>query len=840
MLKTEAIAKFLSSQPYAMCKQYKKSLEVQVNVARDDGEIVKGSYAGKGWQGFTDGLTTWKPFRIPWNAMDDPRYEDRPLRFDISLHAEAIGMTGWDWILQRSRWVGYDIDSIISHKEGLTGEELKKITDKLSAVEFVSIYTSTSGNGLHLYVFIENNFTVKNHTEHAAIARAILDKLSAFSGLKLEAKVDTFGGNMWVWHRKAGPRSFKLLKRGAPLTEIPLNWQNYLDIKRVTPKAITSQDLLVASHHQLTLSEEHLRLINWFERSDSLWWWDSSKNMLVCHTFDLKRAHTELKLKGIYETLATGKEQGNDQNCFVFPTDNGTWIIRRHGHGTKEHETWFTDTNGWTSIYFNKTSSLRIACKLSGGVEGEKDYSFKSLSRAIEALLALEIECIISPGYANRSAELKIKGDKIILSFKAHEDDEDIEGWGKVKCKWQKAFFRPQVKDEIELPDNTIRHLVSKDVAVGWFINTLNGWVQEDKASVSSVLTAQGFKRTNIESIFGKSILNHWKLVTIPFKPEYPGDRQWNKNAPQLRFNPQKGMHTHWDLILDHLGAGLDKACENNVWCKEYGIISGYMYLLAWIASLIQEPTIPLPYLTFTGPQNCGKSILHEALSILFTRGCIRADHALISPSGFNGELTNAILCIVEETDLSKRGFASDRIKDWVTGRTISIRAMYRQPFDIANCTHWIQCTNDVTHCPILPGDTRITLILVAEISTEVSKPFLLQQCEKEAPAFIKSLLDFSIPPYTGRLKIPVLTTESKKIQEDYWTSSVEVFIKETTSTGTVKLSEVYLEFINWMGPTDSINWTLRKFTKELDRLSIAKKRKTDGMYIMIGEKNAT
>src|SRR5690606_33656401 len=103
-----------------------------------------------------------------------------------------------------------------------------------------------------------------------------------------------------------------------------------------------------------------------------------------------------------------------------------------------------------------------------------------------------------------------------------------------------------------------------------------------------------------------------------------------------------------------------------------------------------------LPYLFLYGPQGSGKSIFHEALSLLVTKGIVRADAALISQSGFNGELVSAVLCVIEETDLRQnKTIAYNRIKDWVTGKTINIHVKGGTPYSAANMTHWLQCANE-------------------------------------------------------------------------------------------------------------------------------------------------
>lgn len=817
MLKIDAVKKFLHNQPYELSKLYTEEMEVQVNVARDYGEVITGIYSGKRWHGFTDGLTTWKHFRIPWA---DGSYADKEIKFDISKHAEAIGMTGWNWIQKRSDWVAFDFDSLIGHKKGLTNDELQEIQRRLEKISFINLYTSTSGIGLHVYIFLNGITDIANHTEHAAVARAILSQISALSGLDLQAKVDCMGGNMWVWHRKAIPgESFECLAKGTPLKEIPKNWRSYIPQRKIVHKANTTYDELCSSYRHIELDEEHLKLIKWFEKMQPMWWWDDKRWMLVCHTFDLKSAHRDLNLKGFFDTIAEGKDT-DDQNCFMFPIRRGGWICRRHTKGVEEHPYWYTDKSGWTTCYYNKLPSIKTASRKMGGVEGEKDYSFRTLESAIKTLFIMGIELDIPPNTKRRPAAIKnLQDGRLLISFERHDLDDDFDEWIKKKKTWEKIYYRPKIVEEDTTPDHLVRHLVANDSDAGWFIKTDNAWVQESRQNVTSVLLATGTKRSELDTVFGNCILNNWVLVNKPFQPEYIGNREWNRNAAQFIYNPEMGEHPTWDLVFKHIGKGLDNEVGRNSWCKNFGIVDGLLYLQAWCAALFKEPNEPTPYLFLCGPQNCGKSIFHEGLSLLITRGLIRTDHALINTNGFNGELANAVICIVEETNLSKKGIAADRIKDWVTGRTISIHNKNKTPYDLTNCTHWIQCANLPTYCPILPGDTRITMIEIEPIKNEIAKPKLLEKLRQEAKAFMHTIMNFELPPYEGRLKIPVIETEEKKRQQNDQISEFQIFFKERVKQcngAMVLISELWDEFNNWLDPVERVNWTKRRMTKEL------------------------
>ena len=829
MLKTEAITKFLYSQPYKMCRLYTPEMEVQVNVARGDGEPITDIHEGVRWQGFTDGSQTWKHFRIPWNASKDPQYIDKDINFDISVHAEAIGMTGWNWYRKQSLWVGFDFDSIINHKAGLTNDELEDIKKAFSDLPYVSLISSTSGVGLHIYIFVTPTDTT-THTEHAAVARALLNKISISTGLALEAKVDCMGSNMWVWHRKAIPdKSYLLIKQHSILCDVPKNWQDYLprvSRRNYTPRKQSDIEQLTNSNYKQKLNDEHVRVLNWFESGNSQWWWDDQRQMLICHTSDLKRAHDELKLRGIFETIATGRggDTGRgDHNCFAIPLSSGGWQVYRYTRGTQEHAYWYVNNSGWTTCRYNAQPSYSTALKTSGGVEREKDYYFKTIAACQKAIQVLGIDFDIPTNTENRPAFVKrVKGDRICVSFPELQHDPDFheQGWIKTKKEWQQYFFLPKVNDEIDLPDHVVRHVVNNNIDFGWLIKVGDNWNEEPKGNVIDALKKAGYKQQ--DELLGQCILNPWRLVSIPFEGEYPGNREWNRLAAQFRFNPERGPHRSWDLVLNHCGDTLTPSINNHSWCKDHAITNGGMYLLCWIACLLQKPSDPLPYLFLYGPQNCGKSILHEALNLLVTGGVVRADNALINNNGFNAELLSAILCVVEETNLSKKNLALDRIKDWVTGRSITIHAKGKTPYDIPNVSHWIQCANNISFCPVFPGDTRITVVRVNDLTAEIPKNKLLAQLEDEAPAFLNSVLTFEIPDPIGRLRLPVIETTEKFDQMEFNKSALHTFVEERTyiiSGHVILFSELYDHFIAYLSPDERSTWSNRKTAKELREL---------------------
>ena len=849
LLRTEAISRFLNENTHQfLADLYNESMEVQVNVAQDGGDRIDGEYLGKTWHAWTDNITSWKSFRIPYHANTEPEYEDKAITFSLEEHTEGVGMTGWDWRNRLSYWVGYDFDAITDTKikNRLTHEQLAEVETAAHDIPWVTVLKSTSGTGLHLYVFM-NPVETKNHSEHAALARSVLGKMSAITGFDFSTKVDVCGGNMWVWHRKMiGTNGLTMLKQGEKLQAIPTNWRDHLNVITNRKRKSTDIETLASQYPISDIDTDHKQLMAYLDDNDCQWWWDQDNHMLITHTTHLRDAHNDLNLRGIYDTASTGKDKPGDHNCFMFPLRRGAWVVRRYTPGVSEGPSWEQDGSGWTRCYYNRDSDFSTICRSFGALEDvDGSFIFMEAEVAQRAALKMGINMTYDGRFANRKATMKLHKTgriQIEINFEPGDTADNMGGWLiKDKKPWTKLFngnVQKNTEPEIGNYDDVARHLVTESSEdSGWVISSDGAWRVEPIAHIKMALNSMGLKAGEINNILGSSVFKAWTLVNKPFQPEYPGGREWNREAAQLRFKPKADKdnvyHPTWDLVLKHCGNGLNDAVQESGWCKANGLIHGADYLKCWIASLFQSPSEPLPYLFFYGVENTGKSIFHEALNLLVTKGYQKADLALTSQSGFNGELEGAIICVVEEIDLAASKTALNRIKDWVTSPQLNIRHMYRQPYHITNTTHWIQCANKVSFCPIFKGDTRITMIEVKEIDSVdmIPKQYLLQRLEKEASDFTTSLLGLEIPESNDRLHVPILVTEEKmSIAEDNQ-SGVETFISEHLEpcAGNILLfTDVYDRFIEWIDPSEVIDWTKRHFGKESQQYILKGKQSKD------------
>jgi hypothetical protein len=870
-MRCEAIARLLIAKTHPdLAKLYTPEMEVQVLAAKDDGEMIKEpGFQGKEWRAFTDGFNTWKSIRIPYKANTEPEYEDKPISFSLEHHAEGIGMTGWNWKKRTSQWVAYDFDAIVGHSDKhskkLTDKELEEVTEQLKRIPFSTLRLSTSGKGLHLYVFLDSIPTA-NHTEHAALARSVLSMLSGMVGADFTTRVDICGGNMWVWHRKMytsyvlhkdnisfGDKNqgLKLIKQGEVLKEVPANWRDHVPVisrtcKTTIPSFVydlntTDPDKLfteLSSQRPKTpLDLEHKKLIEWLSHNNCRWWWDNDNWMLVTHTYHLKEAHLALKMRGKYETLATGSERGGDHNAFCFPVRGGAWAIRRYSLGVKEADTWEQDGSRWTRCYINRDIDLSLAARMYDGVEHEKGgFIFRDAESAVKALSEVGVNFDPLPAWiTGRKTILKpVRGDnKLLVTIEAEEGKDDatkMSGWYIEKKFWRRIFRvdLPTVPsgDNKEDYNDLIRHVSNEEGAdAGWMLRREGHWCDEPIEHIKIVLRSMDQDQRSIDQILGGSIINAWKLVNHPFQPEYPGNREWNRDAARFIVAPtadaEQLSYPTWQKVLENCGKGLDYDIKDHVWCKENSISNGADYLKLWLACMFKFPDRPTPYLAFWGDQDSGKSTFHEMLNLLFEGGTMGADTALTSKEGFNGELLSAILCIVEETSMKGSTLANRRIKDWVTSPYITIHAKNCTPYRAKNYTHWIQTANEQEDCPVFPGDTRITLIHVSELQKDkmIPKDELRTLLQKEAPDFLASVLAIEIPKSNSRLALPIIETSDKKRLEQKNMSLIEQFILEEVACVDgylIAATEFHEKFSCWVDDKERGNWSKTKIGREL------------------------
>ena len=315
----------------------------------------------------------------------------------------------------------------------------------------------------------------------------------------------------------------------------------------------------------------------------------------------------------------------------------------------------------------------------------DKGYGFEDAKSAARVIKVVGGHIEIPEPLADRPALIERRDGKVRVAIRRVDTDGDLMPTDKsgkwfvryVNIKHDESYF-PEFDHELRAVTLDVNH-------AGWMAwdSARNEWDHQPGSNIKLLLKGSGVR--NPEPEMGRMLNKRRRLVQRAFQPEYPSDNEWNFDAPQYRFEPadvKVPHHLSWDLILDHVGNELNEVLKRHPWAKQHGIKTGRHYLQLWVASMLREPYEPLPYLFLYGPENSGKSILHEAIEKLITRGACRADKALTTTSDFNGELHNSVLAVVEETNVAKAGeCARSRMKDWVTGEFLNTRKMGRDSF---------------------------------------------------------------------------------------------------------------------------------------------------------------
>jgi hypothetical protein len=183
------------------------------------------------------------------------------------------------------------------------------------------------------------------------------------------------------------------------------------------------------------------------------------------------------------------------------------------------------------------------------------------------------------------------------------------------------------------------------------------------------------------------------------------------------------------------------------------------------MASILRQPKQSLPYLFFySKDQNTGKSTFYNAFRLLLEdgHGCVELKREL--KDDFNGIMEGAVLCYLDEINLSMEPGVYNQIKNLVDGDDMNLRCMRQDGKMVANYAHFVHCANFLHYCPIPSGDTRIVVIHVKHPTAE--RPWytdLKPVLKREAPAFTHTLLSLKLPEQaSGRLYLPVLMTQAK------------------------------------------------------------------------------
>jgi hypothetical protein len=101
----------------------------------------------------------------------------------------------------------------------------------------------------------------------------------------------------------------------------------------------------------------------------------------------------------------------------------------------------------------------------------------------------------------------------------------------------------------------------------------------------------------------------------------------------------------------------------------------------------------------------------------------------------------------------------------------------------------------------------------------DIPKPTLMSRLREESSAFMRTLMEMTLPAHCGRMRLCAIETANKRAAEEMNQDSLLQFLTEfgEHSVGdSVRFSEVYERFINWLPIDERSQWSQKKVSKRL------------------------
>ena len=682
----------------------------------------------------------------------------------------------------------------------------------------------------------------ENRIEHKTISYYVLSKLKRDIGERLLANLDVLGNIFWIWAKRTNEKSYAHVSPATRLLRFDKdfsdNWKEDAEAIQIpySPKRVKT-----SYYGASQVTDKHKEILDKLANCGYSFSYDDSERRATTHTKALKKLSEELKdFVGAFETKSEGTD--TKQNCFMFPVDDGGFTVFRFGN-VKEAFPWRESQNGNSYCLYNSPLDpidtflhFQMEHEPKQGKRKERfcAETYESFQQAMEFLgceftFSEHLQSLIERYYIEltptttdslkigidlqKSYEVLLKDMKLKESGRNHFKSPPMifknnrfGTYRDTKKEREKQLKTDQIA-EFEGLEHLARHTkqqaifgAAADQEGRWWVGTnVPGeghkfCLVKSEGAIKDVLQSEypDLPQNASKAVCGELRRNPWIITCIPFAPEYGQERHWNMNAPKFAFTPspldecEQAHHPTWDAILKHCGQELDTALPLQPWCDRWGLKTGKDYLTAWIACMLFEPDQKLPYLFLHGNQDTGKSSLQEAVRTLMIRGDEEGSRALTNTSAFNGELDGKVFIYIEEIDLSRTksgaNVAYERIKDWAVSPTLSIRHLYRAPYIARNYLHFIQVANKISSCPLDQDDTRITALLVPPLQVSViPRDVRNKRLEEEGPDFMVTLKRAyrRLPSMEGRLRIPVVKTNSKEQVIDATSNELITFIRE-------------------------------------------------------------
>jgi hypothetical protein len=754
----------------------------------------------------------------------------------------AAGTAFWEWPEKKQHTVGIDIDTDDNHAAGLATSAFAGALEAAKRVPWLEVRRSSGGKGLHLFPRFSEPVDVGSRAEASALALAVLALASREANFDFKAAKDCAGSNFWICKVDAAPNAYEVIKPATAALDIgdlPPGWREAKEARKRKIEFAPST---------VELSTEHLEVEKQLQSLNYSLIYVPEIGCYHVHTHALQTAHEKFGYRGQFTTLSDGTDPGQP-NAYMFPLPGGAFLVKRFGYA-QEHSSWFSGPNGKYAL-LNVDAPFVLAAQNFSHNKTTKGYAF-GRDNLVMMLTAIGENLEIPEMFADRTLFVKKVKDDCQITVEKQESDPRVDNWTPTGKTWQRSFAIPPESQAFQYADalrvsNVVRAITTDKESAQWCIKTDGEWIGTKASEIAYVLVAHGIKPSGAMGLMREK---PYHLVFEPYQEEYLPGRRWNREAPQLACRPadEAGETPTWDAVFTHIGSGLDEDIAADETCQRLGIVSGAQYLKLWTKLLIERPQQRTPYLFLTSRQNnTGKTSLGASICHLIDPGVAEInEEALVDK--FTGELEGKVLCLIEELDLrDRRNKAYATLKRVLTSKTLTIRKMRTDAYNVPNFTHFIHTANDARFVPCETEDMRIVMVNVNPITNFIESLKFEEGIKRESPSMLRKLLDMPLPKPFGRFYLPVVQTSLKEsvLNEFYECEvseaeeGVKRFAAECVSSmpngciPTTQLLAKYVDFCLREGIPQVLKTAVVATLRDKASLSIGKKQKRiDGRQV--------
>ncbi|WP_145031333.1 primase-helicase family protein [Caulifigura coniformis] len=659
---------------------------------------------------------------------------------------ELIGVTGFD-PEGYSTFGGVDIDGL-NHAAGLTPERIAEIIAALKPVKFVRVQRSKSGRGIHLLFrwHPDRRPRASTGSDHARNCERAIREIERQSGLKLiGGDADCFGQVLWIWSKNPAPNGFEVLQEETEFVPDEL-----LELPARQPVPATNDVSTV------DFDPQHSRLIDE---------WSQTNYAVITDTLTDGRRCVRLHTLALgVPTTSEGKDP-RTPNAYGFPLPGGGFIFFRFGD-VAEIEPWFRTKTGKTCLLIGADIEFAARMRL---------RSNKGVFLGTVREIAAVVPGMNTAGFEDRPGELDRDGDQWIVSVASRKEEPLPPGW--VKQGYKALFFVDAPVEELSEQIYAVVEEATADGAeMGDFMRMVDGEPRYfNERQLENDLDREGKSRDQI-AVMKRSAVVLQKRVAHLRPSRIEG--KWLNIGARYIVTPQAGEHPTWTMLDEHVGQTVTPHLPP--WCLEHGIRTGGDWMRLWRCVAFQRPDRPTPFVTLVSKlQGTGKTTYVNALKLLVTGGIAGATGMLRKNSQFNSHVMRSWLAIIVESDISRDG-TYDLLKPLISDDDAECEAKFKTATVAQNFCHFVQTVNHLRYCPLgEPGDTRIAVVRVPPIQNEIDRDELKRRLQAEAPAYLHTLLNTTLPPPAGRLWLPIPNTPERQLLIDMRTAPLERFLAE-------------------------------------------------------------